>query len=128
MARLTSIDMGGHIDDVFQSGVGSRISKTGGGYIDGKWVEGTTTTTPHKINIQPLNQKDINFLQSGGERIQDTRKIYVNDGVNPSISEADTWTLVDVNGNAIDGEFKCYSLDNRPWRNYCRFYAVRIDQ
>lgn len=128
MARLTSIDMGGHIDDVFQSGVGYRTAKTGGGYANGVWVEGTETTTPHKINIQPLNQKDINFLQQGGERIQDTRKIYVNDGISPSISEADAWAFVDVNGNAIDGVFKCVSLDNRPWRNYCRFYAVRIDQ
>lgn len=127
MARLTSIDMGGHIDDVFQSGVGSRTSKTGGGYVEGIWQEGLTNVTPHKVNIQPLNQKDINFLQMGGERIQDTRKIYVNDGVGPSISEADEWTFVDVNGNSINGKFKVFSLDNRPWRNYCRFYAVRLD-
>ena len=127
MARLTSIDMGGHIDDVFQSGTGFRVAKSGGGYVSGIWEDGTEAVTPHKINIQPLNQKDINFLQLGGERIHDTRKIYVNDGVSPSISEADTWALVDVNGNSINGTFKAYSLDNRPWRNYCRFYAVRLD-
>lgn len=127
MARLTSIDMSGHIDDVFQSGTGYRMSKTAGGYVVGKWVEGTESVTTHKVNIQPLNQKDINFLQSGGERIQDTRKIYVNDGVDASISEADVWALIDVNGVSINGAFKVYSLDNRPWRNYCRFYAVRLD-
>ena len=127
MARLTSIDMSGHIDDVFQSGTGSRTAKSGGEYVIGKWVAGTETVTTHKINIQPLNQKDINFLTLGGERVQDTRKIHLNDGIDPSISEADTWTLIDVDGNAINGTFKVYSLDNRPWRNYCRFYAVRLD-
>ena len=122
-----SLDMADHIGDVFESGVGTRKSKTGGGYVDGVWVPGVDSETTHRVNIQPLNQKDINFLQLGGERIQDTRRVYVNDGVSPSISEADTWTFVDRDGNAIDGEFKCFSLDNRPWRNYCRFYAVKLD-
>jgi len=122
-----SLDMFGHIDDVFESGIGTRTAKSGGGYVDGVWVPGTESTTDHRVNIQPLNQKDINFLQLGGERVQDTHKIYVNDGISPSISESDTWTFVDAGGNEIDGSFKCISLDNRPWRNYCRFYAVRLD-
>lgn len=127
MARLTSIDMSGHIDDVFQSGTGTRTSKIGGEYVDGIWQEGTPVVTTHKVNIQPLNQEDINFLTLGGERIQDTRKIYVNDGIDANISKNDTWTLIDVGGNAINGTFKTVSLDNRPWRNYCKFYAVRLD-
>lgn len=126
--NLTNLDMGGHIDAVFKSGVGTRSAKSGGDYVKGIWTEGTTEETTHSVNIQPLNQKDINFLQSGGERIADTRKIYVNDGVSPSISEADTWTFTDADGSSISGTFKVYSLDNRPWRNYCRFYAVRLDQ
>lgn len=127
MARLVSLDMSGFIDDVFQSHVGTRINKTGGGYVDGIWQDGTESTTTHTVNVQPLNQKDINFLQMGGERIQDTRKVYVNDGISPDISEADEWTFVNVDGEPLDGTFKCYSLNNRPSRNYCRFYAVRID-
>lgn len=127
MARLTSIDMGGHIDDVFQSHVGTRYSSSGGGYVDGKWVDGVEYITTHKVNMQPLNQKDINFLQSGGERIQDTRKIYVNDGMVANIAEADEWTFVDVNGFVVDGRFKCISADNRTARTMVRLYAVRID-
>ena len=127
MARLTSIDMSGHIDDVFQSGTGTRTSSVDGEYVDGIWQEGTPVITTHKINIQPLNQEDINFLTLGGERIQDTRKIYVNDGIDATISDNDTWTFVDINGNAINGEFKPVSLDNRHWINYCKFYAVRLD-
>ena len=127
MARLTSIDMSGHIDDVFQSGVGTRRSIMTGSYIDGIWVEGPEAITTHKLNIQPLNNEDINFLTLGGQRVQDTRKIYVNDGIDSTISEDDIWTLVDINGVVINGEFKPVSLDNRHWRNYCKFYAVRLD-
>ena len=127
MVSLTTIDMGGHIDDVFTSGIGTRQPNIGD-YANGKWGDAAGSPTPHVVNIQPLNNKDINFLKDGGERIQDTRKIYLNDGISPDISPADTWTFVDSNGNSIDGEFKCVSLDNRPWRNYCKFYAVRIDR
>ncbi len=125
--NLVNLSMSGHIDDVFTSGVGTRASKSGGGYVDGKWVAGSETSTTHTVNIQPLNQKDINFLQLGGERVQDTRKVYVNDGTSAVIREADQFTFVDSNGDAIDGTFKAYSVDNRPWRDYCKFYAVRLD-
>lgn len=125
--NLVNLSMSGHIDDVFTSGVGTRVAKSGGGYVDGKWVAGSEATTTHTVNIQPLNQKDINFLQLGGERVQDTRKVYVNDGTSAVIMEADQFTFVDSSGDAIDGTFKAYSVDNRPWRDYCKFYAVRLD-
>lgn len=116
------IDMGGFIDDVFTSTTATRQNKSLGSYVDGIWVEGTTTTSEHVVNIQPLNGKDINFLQLAGERISDTRKVYVNDGTSAEISEADIFTF-----SGIDGSFKCFNVDNRPWHNYCRFYAVRLD-
>lgn len=126
MARLTSIDMGGHIDDVFQSHVGTR-TLTGGDYVVGIWQGETPIVTTHRVNVQPLNQKDINFLTLGGQRVQDTKKIYINDGTMASITPAGKWTFVDVTGDAVDGTYKCVSLDNRPSRNYCKFYAVRLD-
>lgn len=116
------LDMLGHIDDTFESTTSTRTAKTGGEYIDGKWVEGTTNDSPHSINIQPMSMKQIAALQIGGERISDYRNVWVNDGVMAEISEADTWVL-----DGIDGTFKTTQLDNRPWRNYCKFVAVRID-
>lgn len=127
MARLTSIDMGGHIDDVFQSHVGTRTSKSGGSYVDGIWQDGDTVVTTHEVTMQQLNQKDINFLQAGGQRIQDARKVYVSDGMVGSIAEADTWTFVDVNGFVVDGTFKCVSVDNRTARTMTKIYVVRLD-
>lgn len=118
---VISLDMSGHIDDVFESVKATRTVK-GGSWVNGEWVSGAESSTTHRVNVQPLNGKDINALTLVGERIQDTRKVYVNDGTMASIQPSDIWTFPDV-----DGTFKCYGLDNRPWRNYCRFYAIRMD-
>jgi hypothetical protein len=117
-----SLDMAGHIDSTFESVSATRTSYTGGGYVDGKWVEGSSVDTPHAVNIQPLSDKERRTLQEAGERVVDARKVYVNDGDLYSISEADTWAL-----SGIDGEFKAVSMDNRPWRNYCKIVVSRKD-
>lgn len=117
------LNMSGHIDANFKSVNATRIRRTGSGYVDGKWVEGGESTTPHTVNIQPASDKEIAHLERGGERIVDARRVYVNDGDTYLISESDEWTFQGINGT-----FKTQKLDNRPWRNYCKFIAVRIDQ
>lgn len=123
-----SLDMFGHIDETFTSSIGTRIARSGGDYVNGRWVEGIETESPHNVNIQPMNMKQIQTLQIGGERIQDYRNVWVNDGLIGEIAESDTWTFI-----GIEGTFKTTMLDNRanylePYnRNYCKFVAVRID-
>lgn len=121
---LTSLDMFGHIDDVFASATVIRTSTTGGAYVNGKWVAGTTSTSSHVANIQPLNAKEANHLSIGGDRIKDYRKLYINDGSAGEIIEADTYTIP-----GVDGTFKTFMLDNRvPFgRNYCKIVVARID-
>lgn len=117
---MAGLDMKGHIGDVFQSIAATRTSYSGGGYVNGLWVDGTSTDTPHTVTIQPATDKEIEVIEKGGERVIDARRIYINDGVLAEISQADTW--------AFDGQvFKCYKLDNRPWRNYCKVIVARID-
>lgn len=36
-----------------------------GGYVDGYWIDGTTTTTPIKASIQPLSSKEYANLPEG---------------------------------------------------------------
>lgn len=122
--NLISLDMYGHIDDVFISATVTRTSTTGGAYVNGKWVAGTTSTSPHGVNIQQLNPKEANHLSIGGDRIKDYRKLYVNDGSAGEIIEADTYTIP-----GVDGTFKTFMLDNRvPFgRNYCKIIISRID-
>ena len=115
-----SLDMSGHIGPVFKSGPATRTSFTGGGYVNGLWVDGTTTTTSHTVTVQPASDREIETLEKGGDRVVDARRIYVNDGLLAEITQADTWTF--------DGqEWKCYKLDNRPWRNYCKAIIARFD-
>lgn len=115
-----SLDMRGHVDGVFKSIPATRTASTGGDYVDGIWVEGTTTTTPHTVNIQPATDREIDAIEKGGERIVDARRVYVNDGIDASIRESDTWEFA--------GQlWKCHKLDNRPWRNYCKAIVSRID-
>lgn len=115
-----SLDMFGHIDSVFVSVPADRISKSGGSYVDGKWVPVVGVTTPHTVTIQPASDREIDALVSGGERIVDARRIYVNDGVLASISPSDQWVFESQT-------WKTVKLDNRPWRNYCKAIVSRVD-
>lgn len=113
--------MEGHIDDCFESGSATRVSNSGE-YVNGKWVNEFGPSTPHSVTVQPASDKEIESLSKGGERINDARKIYVNDGDLYSISPSDDWTLT-----GIDGTFKTVKLDNRPWRNYCKIIVSLKD-
>ncbi len=115
-----SLDMAGFVDDVFESIPATRVSRSTGGYVDGIYVPGAETETPHRVNVQPATDREIDSLSSGGERINDLRRVYVNDGVLASIADADQWQF--------DGQlWKTVKLDNRPWRNYCKIFVSRYD-
>ena len=115
-----SLNMSGHIDQVFESIPATRIKFTGSGYVDGIYVDGVETPTPHTVTVQQASDRDIESIEKGGERIVDARRVYVNDGIDASISPSDAWVF--------QGQrWKCGKLDNRPWRNYCRAIVYRID-
>ena len=115
-----SLDMFGHVDQVFESFVAERVTRTGGGYVDGIYQEGTGTRTPHSVNCQQATGREIETLEKGGERIVDGRVLHINDGIDASISPSDVWEF-------LGQTWKCYELDNRPWRNYCRAVVGRVD-
>jgi hypothetical protein len=117
-----SLDMLGTIDDTFKSADALRTSKTGGYGADGRYVGASGTPSPHTVNIQPLTPKELQSLGIGAERINDVRKIYVNDGDLYSILPSDEWSF-----DGIDGVFRTVDLDNRPWRNYCKAIVSRKD-
>lgn len=116
-----SLNMRGFVDGTFKSVNATRITK-GGQYVEGIWQEDEDVETPHTVNLQPLNAKEIQTLNIGGERVNDMRKVYVNDGDMYDISPSDMWRF-----EGIDGEFKAVSMDNRPWRDYCKIIVSRKD-
>lgn len=114
------LNMSGHIDAVFKSVDATHIGKSGA-YVDGIWTPVLAEPVSFRVNIQPLTDKELNFLQQGGERIIDPRKIYVNSGNLESIQLDGEWVF-------LGQRWKIIKTDNRPWRNYCKVVVDRYDQ
>jgi len=114
-----SLDMKYHIDNVFKSVPATHVGKSGS-YVNGIWQSTTSAPVSFKVNIQPLNDKEIDFLRQGGQRILDPRKIYVNSGDLSQIELDGEWVF-------LGQRWKIIRTDNRPWRNYCKVIVDRYD-
>jgi len=114
------LNMNGHVDDVFKSVPAQHIGK-GGAYVDGIWTPVTYAPVSFKVNIQPLTDRELDFLRQGGQRILDGRKIYVNSGDLDSIQLDGEWVF-------LGQRWKIIKTDNRPWRKYCKVVVDRYDQ
>jgi hypothetical protein len=121
-----SLDMLGFIDADFQSIPANQISVAGGDYdSDGIWADGAETVLPYTVNIQSLNDREINNLNIGGERVEDYRKIYVNNGDFHSLSPKAFWEF-DANNVGVQ-RYKVIKSDIRKWRRYAKIMVVLID-
>lgn len=115
-----SLNMKGHIDNVFKSVPATFVSR-GGSYINGIWVPVIDeVVSTFKVTIQPLTDRELDFLERGGERIVDGRKIYVNNGDLNVITLQGDWEF-------LSQKWKAVKTDNRPWRNYCKVIVSRYD-
>lgn len=115
-----SLAMTGMIDAVFVSVPATRTAMTGGGYVNGIFVPGATTTEAYVVNIQPVSERELDFLSQGGERIVDPRRIYINDGNMQLIDQTGEWEF-------LGQRWKTHRCDNRYWRDYCKCIVARID-
>lgn len=106
-----SLDMIGHVDNVFLSLVIKRVTK-GGSYVNGYWVEDNAPSGSFDANIQPLNDRDIRNLGIGLERVGDVRKLYINNAVD-DISLNDHWSFSDISSTAL----LMYSFFTSPTRS-----------
>ena len=115
-----SLSMSGHIDAVFKS-VDAAMTPKVGSYVNGVWTPVTVqSVTGYVVNIQPVTDREKDFLERGGERIVDGRRIYVNNGdLNLITLEADWYFL--------GQRWKAVKTDNRPWRKYCKVIVSRYD-
>lgn len=115
-----SLSMSGHIDAVFKS-VDAVFVPKGGTYVNGIWTPVLgEPVTGYQVNVQPLSERELDFLQRGGERILDPRRIYVNNGDLEAITLDGTWLF-------LGQGWKVVETDNRPWRNYCKVIVDRLD-
>lgn len=120
-----SLDMSGFIDETFESLEAVQVTTTGGDYVEGIWVDGVETRDTYSVNLQPLTDREINTLEIGNERINDYRKIYINDGEYRNLSPAAMWEF-DANGVGVE-TYKAINTDVRVWRNYAKIIVVKED-
>ena len=116
-----SLNMTGFVDNTFKSINAVRTSRTGS-YVDGVWTAGIIENTSHNINLQPASLSEIQSLENGGERLNDVRRVYLNDGIVAKLAQSDVWEF-----EGINGVYKTIQLDNRPWHNYCKIIVSIID-
>jgi hypothetical protein len=115
-----SLNMQGHIDDVFVSVPATRTVDVGGDWVEGIWTPGGPATTDYIVNIQPANDREIDFVQRAGERIFDVRRVYINEGDMQLVDQTGMWSF-------LSQQWKAVKCDNRWWRNYCKVIVTRID-
>ena len=121
-----TINMVGHVSSVLKTCIGTRTARSGARGSDGRWVEGAETESTHNVNLQPVTEKDLANLGIGGERIQDFRKAYINDGTTGVLTPQDEWEF-DCEG-LVGKTFTVDAIDNRPWNNYCKIVVHLNDR
>lgn len=114
-----TLDMSGHIDDVFETGEVTLIYGTGG-YVGGIWQGGAPQTEKYTATIQPLSDKELGNLLMGGQRILDSRKLYINDGNLALLKLGKDMQL-------LSEDWKIVYRDVRENRNYAKIVVVRYD-
>lgn len=89
-------------------------------YVDGVLIQTKGTAKEHVANVQPLSEKEIGYLQNGGERIVDSRKLYIT---------------TPIEGLSLDSVFeflghswKVFKYDARPENTYYKIIVARVDE
>lgn len=116
------LDMGGHIDGVFQSQPVTVIAYTQGHRDDdGIWVSGVPIDETYTATIQPLRDRELDNLMRAGKRILDSRKIYINSGDLAKLKLSHDMEFLGQRWEIIDS-------DIRPWRTYAKIVVSRYDE
>lgn len=95
-----------------------RIVRSGE-YVDGRWVETEVARQSFTANVQPVSDHELAFLSSGGERIVDARKLYINENVE-GVDLTGEWEF-------LGARWKPIRMDSRPARHYLKITVARKD-
>lgn len=88
-------------------------------FKNGRFTKDSGNKDKKNVTLQALNPDEIKYI-TGGQRISDTRKFYLNDGT----------VISPENGDKIEIDGDLWSVviaDNRPWHNYCKAIIVKND-
>jgi hypothetical protein len=105
-----------------------KVLQQSGEYVDGTYVVSANTSQSYEGTVQPLNERERQALDQGGQRVIDARKIYINGYNNIEISPADIVVISDIPNNELVGRFKVFATDIRRARGYCKIMVGAIDE
>lgn len=66
------------------------LRSTQGSYVDGEWVEGTETSIPVEVNIQPFRDSELMLLPEA-DRSKEWYKLYCADELRTAKQGASGW-------------------------------------
>jgi hypothetical protein len=125
------LNMRGHVSGPFITHPGVILNRYANEIIDFEPALTLTYTDSFNANVQPVSDKEIEFLQIGAERINDVRVIHRNDGKGIEVSVPGQLADILVFAETPDKEptwWKAIATDFRPWHNFCRAVVAKLDQ
>ena len=127
---IMGLNMRGHVSGPFITHKGVILNRYTSETIDFEPVLTLTYTDSFNANVQPVSDKEIEFLQIGAERINDVRVIHRNDGKGIEVSVPGQLADILVFAETPDKEptwWKSIATDFRPWHNFCRAVVAKLD-
>lgn len=124
------LNMRGHVSGPFITHPGVVLNRYTSEIIDFEPAITLSYTDSFNANVQPVSDKEIEFLQIGAERINDVRVIHRNDGKGIKVSTAGKLADILVFAETPDEPvtwWKSIATDFRPWHNFCRAVVAKLD-
>ena len=124
------LNMRGHVSGPFVTHSGVVLNRYTSEIIDFEPALTLSYTDSFNANVQPVSDKEIEFLQIGAERINDVRVIHRNDGKGIEVSVPGQLADILVFAETPDKEptwWKSIATDFRPWHNFCRAVVAKLD-
>lgn len=124
------LNMRGHVSGPFITHPGVVLNRYTSEIIDFEPALTLSYTDSFNANVQPVSDKEIEFLQIGAERINDVRVIHRNDGKGIEVSVPGQLADILVFAETPDKEptwWKSIATDFRPWHNFCRAVVAKLD-
>jgi hypothetical protein len=124
------LNMRGHVSGPFVTHKGVVLKRYTSDIVDFEPALTLSYTDTFNANVQPVSDKEIEFLQIGAERINDVRVIHRNDGKGIEVSTEGKLADILVFAETPDKPatwWKSVATDFRPWHNFCRAVVAKLD-
>lgn len=124
------LNMRGHVSGPFVTHKGVVLKRYTSEIIDFEPALTLSYTDTFNANVQPVSDKEIEFLQIGAERINDVRVIHRSDGKGIEVSTSGKLADILVFAETPDKPvtwWKSIATDFRPWHNFCRAVVAKLD-